>query len=63
MNDAPVIDLHVHYYTDQYIDAVKASKRIDTYRGFAKTWVLGLLVSVGCIMSRGVRGRRSCVGW
>ena len=32
-------------------------------RGFAKTWVLGLLVSVGCIMSRGVRGRRSCVGW
>ena len=32
MIDAPVIDLHVHYYTDQYIDAVKASERIDTYR-------------------------------
>ena len=32
-------------------------------RGFAETWVLGLLVSVGCIMSRGVRGRRSCGGW
>ena len=35
----------------------------DIFRGFAETWVLGLLVSVGCIMSRGVRGRRSCGGW
>ena len=32
VTDAPVIDLHVHYYTEQYIDAVKASKHIDTYR-------------------------------
>ena len=39
------------------------SKNSSIYRGFAKTWVLGLLVSVGCIMSRGVRGRRSCGGW
>jgi len=32
MTDPAVIDLHVHYYTDEYIEAVKGSERIDTYR-------------------------------
>ena len=32
MTDPSVIDLHVHYYTDAYVEAVKSSDRITTYR-------------------------------
>ena len=32
MTGAPVTDLHAHYCTDRYIDAVKASEQIHTYR-------------------------------
>lgn len=32
MCDHDVVDLHVHYYTDDYVEAVKASPRISTYR-------------------------------
>ena len=46
-----------------HVPRAETGRDRSTRRGFAETWVLGLLVSVGCIMSRGVRGRRSCVGW
>ena len=32
MNGPPVIDLHVHYYTDHYVEAVENAPGISTYR-------------------------------
>ena len=46
----PVIDLHVHYYTDRYIDAVKASEQIHTYRRadgrLVARWRIGVALTV-----------------
>ncbi|MDH5522177.1 MAG: amidohydrolase [Acidimicrobiia bacterium] len=45
-----VVDLHVHYYTDDYVEAVRNSNRIGTYRRgdgrLVATWRSGVALTV-----------------